>query len=257
MPADPAQTDCARCRRSRRDIGPCAGRPRPGLRHRLAAGRKAAGGRHGPAGLGADAVRRNRAAPSRSRRLRFDRVSGLQVAQHRSGRSPRRCWNWSGSNSIPAKPPAAARCSLFSHGGALRLDVECLECELTDLGTDDLGTSDLAMARPGARDGAVGRGRGACAGVPGALSRRFSTEMPSARGPVADHPTESASGAAGLTATGRRAIEQGPRLCSQKATMPVRLDSQQRRFRPSDSRIPRRQARGFGRCRARHPRHRR
>ena len=32
---------------------------------------------------------------------------------------------------------------LFNHGGALRLDVECLECELTDLGADDLGTSDL------------------------------------------------------------------------------------------------------------------
>jgi hypothetical protein len=31
---------------------------------------------------------------------------------------------------------------LFSHGGALRLDVECLECELTDLGADDLGASD-------------------------------------------------------------------------------------------------------------------
>jgi hypothetical protein len=29
---------------------------------------------------------------------------------------------------------------LFSHGGALRLDVECLECELADLGADDLGT---------------------------------------------------------------------------------------------------------------------
>ena len=28
---------------------------------------------------------------------------------------------------------------LFSRGEALRLDVECLECELTDLGTDDLG----------------------------------------------------------------------------------------------------------------------
>ena len=32
---------------------------------------------------------------------------------------------------------------LFSHGGALRLDVECLECELTDLGADDLGTSEV------------------------------------------------------------------------------------------------------------------
>jgi hypothetical protein len=32
---------------------------------------------------------------------------------------------------------------IFSQGGALRLDVECLECELADLGTDDLGTSDF------------------------------------------------------------------------------------------------------------------
>ena len=32
---------------------------------------------------------------------------------------------------------------MFSQGGALRLDVECLECELADLGADDLGTSDL------------------------------------------------------------------------------------------------------------------
>ena len=31
---------------------------------------------------------------------------------------------------------------MFSHGGALRLDVECLECELTDLGSDDLGTGE-------------------------------------------------------------------------------------------------------------------
>jgi len=33
---------------------------------------------------------------------------------------------------------------LFSHGGARRLDVECLECELTDLGDDDLGTSNIS-----------------------------------------------------------------------------------------------------------------
>jgi hypothetical protein len=32
---------------------------------------------------------------------------------------------------------------MFSHGGALRLDVECLECELADLGPDDLGASDV------------------------------------------------------------------------------------------------------------------
>ena len=43
----------------------------------------------------------------------------------------------------PAEPPGGSALLLFSHGGALRLDVECLECELTDLGGDDLGTSDV------------------------------------------------------------------------------------------------------------------
>jgi hypothetical protein len=39
--------------------------------------------------------------------------------------------------------PSGSAVLLFSHGGALRLDVECVECELTDLGTDDLGTGEL------------------------------------------------------------------------------------------------------------------
>jgi Protein of unknown function (DUF2948) len=39
--------------------------------------------------------------------------------------------------------PSGSAVLLFNHGGALRLDVECLECQLTDLGADDLGTSDL------------------------------------------------------------------------------------------------------------------
>ena len=38
-----------------------------------------------------------------------------------------------------ADPPSGCALLMFSQGGALRLDVECLECELTDLGTDDLG----------------------------------------------------------------------------------------------------------------------
>ena len=51
----------------------------------------------------------------------------------------------------PGEAPGGSALLLFSHGGALRLDVECLECELTDLGTDDLGTSDLAIAPGGVR----------------------------------------------------------------------------------------------------------
>ena len=39
--------------------------------------------------------------------------------------------------------PSGSALLLFAQGGALRLDVECPECELTDLGADDLGTSDL------------------------------------------------------------------------------------------------------------------
>ena len=42
----------------------------------------------------------------------------------------------------PGEAPGGSALLLFSHGGALRLDVECLECELTDLGADDLGTSE-------------------------------------------------------------------------------------------------------------------
>lgn len=35
--------------------------------------------------------------------------------------------------------PGGSALLLFAQGGAIRLDVECLECELTDLGPDELG----------------------------------------------------------------------------------------------------------------------
>jgi hypothetical protein len=35
--------------------------------------------------------------------------------------------------------PGGSALLLFAEGGAVRLDVECLECELTDLGDDTLG----------------------------------------------------------------------------------------------------------------------
>jgi len=40
-------------------------------------------------------------------------------------------------------PPSGSAVLLFARGGVLRLDVECLECELTDLGADDLGAGDF------------------------------------------------------------------------------------------------------------------
>ncbi|MGY3031725.1 hypothetical protein ACVIIV_000895 [Bradyrhizobium sp. USDA 4354] len=36
--------------------------------------------------------------------------------------------------------PGGSALLLFAQGGAIRLDVECLECELTDLGANALGT---------------------------------------------------------------------------------------------------------------------
>jgi hypothetical protein len=48
----------------------------------------------------------------------------------------------------PADEPSGSALLHFSHGGVLRLDLECLECELTDLGADDLGT-DRGAEPPG------------------------------------------------------------------------------------------------------------
>jgi len=41
----------------------------------------------------------------------------------------------------PKDAPGGSALLLFDRGGVLRLDIECLECGLTDLGTDDLGAS--------------------------------------------------------------------------------------------------------------------
>ena len=43
----------------------------------------------------------------------------------------------------PGEAPGGSALLLFGRGGVLRLDVECLECGLTDLGADDLGTGGL------------------------------------------------------------------------------------------------------------------
>jgi hypothetical protein len=39
----------------------------------------------------------------------------------------------------PGKKPGGSVLLMFAGGGALRLDVECIECELADLGEDHLG----------------------------------------------------------------------------------------------------------------------
>jgi len=47
-----------------------------------------------------------------------------------------------------SEEPGGSALLLFAQGGAIRLDVECLECELTDLGADALGTGP-GIAREG------------------------------------------------------------------------------------------------------------
>ena len=48
----------------------------------------------------------------------------------------------------PAELPSGSVVLIFAGGSALRLDVECLECELADLGPDDL-TSDAGTEASG------------------------------------------------------------------------------------------------------------
>jgi hypothetical protein len=74
--------------------------------------------------------------------LRFDRVLACKSRNIDLG-SPDAALELLAIEFHPAEPPSGSAVLLFSHGGALRLDLECLECELTDLGTDNLGTTDF------------------------------------------------------------------------------------------------------------------
>jgi Protein of unknown function (DUF2948) len=82
--------------------------------------------------------------------LRFDRVLSCK-SRNINMDAPDTALELLGIEFHPTDAPGGSAVLMFSHGGALRLDVECLECQLTDLGTDDLGTS----------DGGEGSGQGA------------------------------------------------------------------------------------------------
>jgi hypothetical protein len=74
--------------------------------------------------------------------LRFERVLSCKSRNIDLG-MPDTALELLGIEFYPGDAPSGSAVLLFNHGGALRLDVECLECQLTDLGADDLGTSDL------------------------------------------------------------------------------------------------------------------
>jgi hypothetical protein len=74
--------------------------------------------------------------------LRFDRVLSCK-SRHIDLEVPDAVLDLIGIEFHETEAPGGSALLLFAQGGALRLDVECLECELTDLGADDIGTSDL------------------------------------------------------------------------------------------------------------------
>jgi hypothetical protein len=72
--------------------------------------------------------------------LRFDRVLSCK-SRNIDCDAPETALELVGIEFHLSESPSGCALLMFSNGAALRLDVECLECELTDLGTDDLGIS--------------------------------------------------------------------------------------------------------------------
>jgi hypothetical protein len=70
--------------------------------------------------------------------LRFDRVLSCK-SRNIDKVAPDSALELVGIEFNATDKPDGSVLLMFSHGRALRLDVECLECELTDLGADDLG----------------------------------------------------------------------------------------------------------------------
>jgi hypothetical protein len=73
--------------------------------------------------------------------LRFDRVLSCK-SRNINMDAPDTALELLGIEFHPTDAPGGSAVLMFSHGGALRLDVECLECELADLGPDDLAADD-------------------------------------------------------------------------------------------------------------------
>ena len=69
--------------------------------------------------------------------LRFDRVLACKSRNIDLANSDRML-ELLGIEFHAAEAPGGCALLMFAQGGALRLDVECLECELTDLGPEDL-----------------------------------------------------------------------------------------------------------------------
>ena len=69
--------------------------------------------------------------------LRFDRVLACK-SRNLDLATPDKVLELVGIEFHPSEAPGGSAVLIFSRGEALRLDVECLECELRDLDVDDL-----------------------------------------------------------------------------------------------------------------------
>jgi hypothetical protein len=69
--------------------------------------------------------------------LRFDRVLSCK-SRNIDFAGPEKTLELVGIEFHASEPPGGSALLMFTEGAALRLDVECLECELTDLGPEDL-----------------------------------------------------------------------------------------------------------------------
>ena len=67
--------------------------------------------------------------------LRFDRVLSCK-SRNINLDAPDTALELLGIEFHPTEAPGGSAVLMFSRGGALRVDVECLECELADLGPD-------------------------------------------------------------------------------------------------------------------------
>jgi hypothetical protein len=85
--------------------------------------------------------------------LRFDRVLSCK-SRNIDLEAPGAVLELVGIEFHPGAAPGGSAVLMFSRGEALRLDVECLECELSDLGVDDQGAGNPGGgAQPPGRDG--------------------------------------------------------------------------------------------------------
>jgi hypothetical protein len=73
--------------------------------------------------------------------LRFDRVLSCK-SRNIDLSEPQRMLELVGIEFHPGDAPGGSALLVFAQGGALRLDVECLECELTDLGPEDVASDE-------------------------------------------------------------------------------------------------------------------